>query len=388
MAFATFTGRMFSPWWLLVPVASFWWLGGRLQFAESERTRFSRAVTYYERALARLDHQWPGSGESGEIFLEDRHRHLYATDLDIFGRGSLFELLCHARTPMGQKVLAEWLLKPATPDIIRERQNAVAELGPRLDLREDIAVLGENARAGIRAEALCAWGERRPLLEHSWFRVLAWGLSVLGSTAVIAFLACLLVYFGILKLPEKTVASLQLYFVSLGMIYSAVLWRFKGPTDTIIHEIDDAAPDLNLIAGVLGRLEAEQFTSPRLARLRAELNVEGWPPSRRITKLNRLVELVDSRRNLAMAVIRPLLLWDLHLSYAIEGWRRVSGSAIRRWLNAAGEMEAIAGIRNFARRRRPQPDPRPCAALVCRRRRTGIRKPIPPAAPSEPHRTG
>ena len=85
MTFAAFTGHMFSPWWLLVPVASFWWLGQRLELAEGERTRFSRAVTYYERALARLDQHWTGTGETGECFLEDHHRHLYASDLDLFG---------------------------------------------------------------------------------------------------------------------------------------------------------------------------------------------------------------------------------------------------------------------------------------------------------------
>ena len=168
---------------------------------------------------------------------------------------------------MGQEVLAEWLLKPATTDIIRARQEAVAELAPQLDLREDLALLGENARAGVRTETLYAWGERKPLLERSWFRVLAWGLSVLGSTAVIAFLAYLLVYFGILKLPQTTVAGLQLYFLSLGMIYSAVLWRFKGRTHTIIHELADAAPDLSLIAGVPRQTgnRAVQLTSPGYA---------------------------------------------------------------------------------------------------------------------------
>jgi len=248
---------------------------------------------------------------------------------------------------MGQEALAAWLLNPATPDIVRARQDAVAELAPRLDLREDLAVLGENACAGVRAEELCAWGERKPLLEPSWFRVFAWGLSALGSTAVLAFLACLLVHFGMLKLPDKTVAELQLYFISLGIIYSSVLLRFKGRTNTIIQEIDNAAPDLNLIAGVLGRLESERFTSPRLATLRADLDTEGWPPSRRIAKLNRLVELVASRKSMVMAVIRPLLLWDLHLSYAIEDWRRVSGPAMRRWLIAVGEMEAISSIAGY-----------------------------------------
>ncbi len=109
------------------------------------------------------------------------------------------------------------------------------------------------------------------------------------------------------------------------------------------REIEDAA-DLSLIAGVLRRLEAERFTSTRLATLRAELDIEGWPPSRRIAKLNKLIELVDSRRHMVVKVIATLVLWDLHVSYSIEDWRRVCGPAVRGWLSAAGEIEAISSL--------------------------------------------
>jgi hypothetical protein len=237
-------------------------------------------------------------------------------------------------------------MEPAIPGIIRERQDAVAELAPRLELREDIATLGENARAGVHTEALCAWGEREPLLKPSPFRILAWGLSILGVTAVIALLIFLLGYFRLLKLPEKTMAELAVYSVSMSVVYAAILWPFRKRTNRILQDIGEAA-DLSLIAGVLHRLEAERFTSARLATLRAELDIEGWPPSRRIAKLNRLIELVDSRRNMIVQFIGNLLLWDLHVSYAIEKWRRVCGPAMRRWLTAAGEVEAISSLASY-----------------------------------------
>ena len=345
IAFAAFERGAFSGWWLVVPVVVFVWLGGRLQRVETERSTLSRAVAFYERALARLDGHWAGTGETGARFLDEHH--LYAQDLDIFGTASLFELLSTARTRIGEETLAAWLKSPAPPGTVRARQEAVAELAPNLDLREDLTVLGEDARAGVHPEALAAWGEREPLLKRSPFRVVALGLSLFGAIAAVALITYLAAWLGFVELPDRTMVGMRIYFLSVFIIYSAVLWRFKKRTDRIIREVEEAAHDLGLLAGVLGRLEAERFSSPRLAALRAELDIEGQPPSRRIERLNRLIVLLDSRHNQVFGVIAPLLLWDLQLSYSIEDWRRTSGPALRRWLNTVGEIEAISSLASF-----------------------------------------
>src|SRR5215467_9160006 len=51
-----------------------------------------RAERFFERSLERLDGHWAGTGETGAEYLKPEH--LYAQDLDLFGKGSLFELLC------------------------------------------------------------------------------------------------------------------------------------------------------------------------------------------------------------------------------------------------------------------------------------------------------
>src|SRR5262249_50958639 len=112
-------------------------------------------------------------------------------------------------------------------------------------------------------------------------------------------------------------------------------------------EVEHAAEDLALLSGVLGRLERERFTAARLVALRADLDVEGLPPSRRIAQLNTLTGLVDSRDHFFLRLAGPLVLWDVHLAYAIEGWRRASGPAMRRWLTAVGEIEALLSLAGY-----------------------------------------
>ena len=43
-----------------------------------------------------------------------------------------------------------------------------------------------------------------------------------------------------------------------------------------------------------------------------------------------------------------LVLWDVHVAYAIERWRRSSGPAVRRWLAAVGEIEALSSLAGYA----------------------------------------
>jgi hypothetical protein len=129
-------------WWLLVPVTGFIALAIVQARITQARRRCERVTALYDQGLARLDDRWAGKGATDERFLDGSHP--YAEDLDLFGHGSLFELLSTARTRVGEETLAHWLLSLATPDVVRARQAAVVELRPQLDLGEDPALLGEG----------------------------------------------------------------------------------------------------------------------------------------------------------------------------------------------------------------------------------------------------
>jgi hypothetical protein len=346
VAYAAFSRGLFSGWWVIAPSVAFFWAGGRLDRAVRARARLERAVKFYERALARLEGRWAGTGgETGDRFLDDGH--LFARDLDIFGPASLFELLSSARTRIGEDTLAAWLKAPADPAVVRARQEALVDLAPRIDLREDLAVLREDARTRVHVEALVAWGERPPRLESSSVPVWTWPLSVAGALGLLSLLVWLVGQVGPTPLDAKTLAALRTYGLTVAAVCGAVVWYFRARTAAIFSDVDQAANELGLLKDVLGRLETERFTAARLTTLRAELDVEGHPPSDRIARLKALVDLVDSRDHFIVRLTGPLLLWDLHLAYAVERWRRTSGPAVRRWLAAVGEIEALSSLAGY-----------------------------------------
>jgi len=315
------------PWWLVLPAAAFAVLVVRHDRVIRRRALVARSIAFYDRGLARLEDRWAGTGEQSDRFADDRH--LYANDLDLFGRGSLFELLSLARTRAGEETLAGWLMHAAAPGEIVGRQEAVTELTPALDLRERLALAGADVRAAVRTDALIAWAEGAPMLVGgSWLRAIA----VLLTTAAVATGA-----YGILTGgygPFVAVAACEaLFFLPQRKRIRHALHAAGGP-----------ARDLDVLAHVLDALECGRFTSVRLSDLQGRLATEGIPAAAAIRRLHRWVELHDWQHNQFFAPFAAALLWGTHLAWAIEGWRRRHGSRVRVWLQTVGEFEALGSL--------------------------------------------
>ena len=146
--------RVSLPWvFAPVPVALYSGIMGKRR--NSSLLRTVRVTSYYERGLDRLSGHWAGSGNDGEEFL--RLDHSYAKDLNVFGKGSLFELLCTCRTEVGRRWLADYLLGPPTVGEANRRQQAIAELRDQVQLREEIEALGQYSFQQSSWETITDW---------------------------------------------------------------------------------------------------------------------------------------------------------------------------------------------------------------------------------------
>ncbi len=317
-------------WWLIpIAIVSLILLALHQNIFKQQR-QAERAVKFYERGLARLAGNWAGTGERGERYRNPLHP--YAEDIDLFGNGSLFELLCTARTRAGEDILAAWLLAPATSPEIRARQEAIAELRPNLDLREALALLGEDLRAGLHAEALSAWGNHQSLINLQAFR---WLTALLCAASVVG-LGLLIAGFG--SIP------LNIILVINGLVG---LW-VRPRVNAIIAQVEPASRDLKLLSQVLARIEAEQFHSTKLVSLRASLETEGLPPSQQIAQLYRLITWLDARMNQLFRPLSAPFFWTSQFAFAVEAWRVRSGVLVSEWIAAVGAIEALCALANYS----------------------------------------
>jgi hypothetical protein len=330
LAWLSFWRGTLSPWWLLLPVAAFVALAVYHDRILERRRCAERAAEFYRRGIARIDGQWAGQGEKGERFQDPAHR--YAADLDLFGCGSLFELLCTARTRMGEDCLAAWLLDPAGPGEIRERHDAAAELQPKLDLREDLAGLGEHVRAGVHPEPLARWADSPPLLRSRAHRALALALPLVSVVGIVVWV----------------VTGHPALFAAAFAGSLVLSFALRHEVEASIGAMEQPAHDLALLAEVLGRFERERFSSPPLLALRKAIETNGEAASRRVARLSRLMAWLDSRDHVLVRAIDPVVLWTMNLCFAVEAWRRESGPAVPRWLTAVGEIEALSALAAYA----------------------------------------
>lgn len=320
-----------SPWWLILPIVIFIGLATTHSRVDRELSSASRAAAHYRKALARVENRWVGTGVTGEFFGVPGH--LYAEDLDVLGRGGLFELLCTARTATGERTLAEWLLAPAPREVAAARQRAVAELRPRSDLREQIALLGEDIRAAVDDRKLAAWGSAEAVRFFNGARVIA-----------VAFAGAALLTFG---LYFSQILSLRpfLYVLLAEAIFG---YSVRSQVLAIAQSVNLPARELQLLRQFLERLETEAFASPALDTLRSRLNAEGPRPTEQIRQLERWVERLDWTRNQFFRLIAAPLQWTTLCTIAIEEWRARSGKHIADWITAVGELEALLALAGFA----------------------------------------
>jgi hypothetical protein len=295
--------------------------------------RAREEAAWHTRALSRLDGTWPSLPSRGERFVDVHH--LYTSDLDIFGEGSLFQWLDETSTGAGEERLAAWLRAPAPARDVQQRQEAARELAGLPEVRRDLAVAGRLAAVGRPSpRAFLLWAEGPAMLAGlGWARPLAWALP--AFTLAMAVLSA----WGIVpRLVPWLGLLLQLAVVALARRPLAEAWE-----SLTVAEAGGAT-----LGEAFQKLEQARFTSPLLRRLSAGLAPEGTAVSTRMRHFGRLLGLAEARRNQLHPVVQLLTLWDVHVFLRLEDWRQRNGKLVRGWLEALAEVEALGCLGNLA----------------------------------------
>lgn len=321
------TARLASP--LAIPVIVV--ASRRYARFRDQAQLHSRLKSFYERGSARLKGDWPGQGQTGEEYSQDGHP--YERDLSILGSGSLFELLCTARTESGRARLAAFLLNPSDPELAISRQGAVRELTEHKKLREELATFGSQHGGEENWQGLTEWLDT----PRAYFpRILP---GVLAATA--ASLATL-----------AFAALIRLLPWSAALPWIAGIGTFHGITGFVLQRRVRAslacgrklAGEVSVLASGLALLAEQRFESPLLAGL---VEHSAQAPAA-VRKLGWWMHWVRERDREWLYWFSIYMMLGTQLAAAMERWRVRYTSDLRAWLDAWAEFEALNSLACYA----------------------------------------
>ncbi|MCC7104246.1 MAG: DNA mismatch repair protein MutS [Chloroflexi bacterium] len=284
-------------------------------------------------ALARLARRWSEIPERPPIYPVDPG-HPYAQDLDVVGHASLLHLLDDAGTHMGAGTLIRWLLGPAPPAVTVARSEAVGELAPRLDFREELGLRAGVAGERIDPAPLVAWAESRGWLTER--RGLLWAARI----APLLLLLCLLSqWLGLQPYPLWLVAVLGNAWLASRLVPRAIgtIRLVSGLTDTLAGYVQ-----------ALDLLDTTSFQSSRLRALQQAVRFSGSTAAAELRSLQRLTTVAQPTTSLPYLLIELSTLWNVHVLAALERWQARRGGDVRRWLAVLGEAEALSSLARLA----------------------------------------
>ena len=279
---------------------------------------------FYDKGFSRITQNWERL-DGGDEFLDQDH--LYAKDLDLFGRGSLYQLLCSARTQIGRQTLANWMTSPASVKEVQLRQAAISELRACRSLPELLVAAAPMQISDFRPGFLKAWVTENSLPFPAWSSQVAFLLAI---TAI----ALPVLYFS--GLFAST--SLWRILCALLVLQAVFAISFRPRVKSVLESLGSLSIELPVMRALLQIMEREQFSSQKLTALANSFRRSKPVASSMLHRLHRLIRLVKLREDELFAYPSFCLLWGTQFAMAIDRWRRRHGLQMLEWMASLGEV--------------------------------------------------
>ena len=285
-----------------------------------------------EQEIYRLDHKWEFL-DKGEMFYNEGHP--YSSDLDLFGNGSLFQLLNRTSTNQGRSALANELLVDPDHLKIQEKQSAIRELSPQINWCQDFQVAGLVYKEdSSQVSDLLKWSGSSEKITNS--KLLSIGRFILP----VIVLVLLGLYF---------IAGISFYWVLLLLVVNG--WVLKNTNEAVgelTEKTEDSVKVLKSYSSMIYMIEEKEFKAQLLNHLKSTLIQDHIKTSSKILKLYRILNKLQSRSNLIYWVFNIVLLLDIHWLIEAENWKNRIGHEVKTWFESIHQFEILISMAGFS----------------------------------------
>jgi len=280
----------------------------------------------YNKELRIIDWEWTDEPDGSE-FINPEHD--FSHDLDLFGKGSLYQYVNRSATKGGRKKLADKLNSISlNKDEILQKQGAIKELAENTEFREAFFV-----KSSLVEES----GKRKRDLD-------------LYNQPNLDFVSGFLKYV-ILVFPVITVLIISFALLNIIPSSSILIWFFAGlgVTGQYFRRVNRVHSEVTSLGGYLNNyslliklFENYKTDSEYLAGLQQQLTTNGKSASDTVKSLGKSIQFIDQRLNMLMgAILNGFFLWDLMACLTLQKWYKNYGSKLIVWIDALTEVEAL-----------------------------------------------
>ncbi|MEP6596535.1 MAG: hypothetical protein ABJA71_11345 [Ginsengibacter sp.] len=260
------------------------------------------------------------------------NEHLYANDLDIFGRASLFQYINRTNSEMGEQTLVNWLLHPANISTIKERQNAIKELTSQTEWRQELQAIGKEKQIALTTrEGLQKWlSQPNIFISSHWWRWLRILLpAIIISTVILYFF------------DEVSLQTL----ISFLLVFFWIAYYLAKKVRPLHEQLSMMVPELEVLSESIRLLEKTIVHAPLLQEIQRHYHTQNNAASSELKKVKNILDRLDLSYNLVLAgPLNILLLWNLQQAIALEKWKELNKENAINWFNALGIMEVLCSF--------------------------------------------
>ncbi|WPC40283.1 MutS-related protein [Clostridium sp. JS66] len=308
-----------------------------------------------ETSIKRLNGEWKNFQDSGEEFIDENHKYSY--DLDIFGKGSLFQWINACRTYIGRQRLKEILTeKPEDEQSIHDRQCAVIELGPKIHFRQKLEAEGKIISNDKQdTKELFSWIKERNdyILKNKiiWIlRVLSMVTGITSLTLIVRIIDYIIAVLLDTSRSAPKIFYIIPYYIPIFLIFiQCVILRIKREDrmkNLIIAEKYNYS--IKTYRNMLKHIEKHKFNSKYIIDLCKTLyDNDAKSAYKQIDTFSKICESIVSRRNTLYPILNSILMLEYHWTISIERWKTKAGNDFEKWLSIIGELEALCSIANI-----------------------------------------
>ncbi len=254
--------------------------------------------------------------------------HLYANDLDIFGKASLFQYINRTTSEMGSWQLAQYLQSPAEMNLILKRQSAGKELSGKIEWIQDLQAKGKENQITFSTKNRLEYWVTGPTV-FSQFKHWQWLRYALPA---------IIISVVILYIFDQVPSGVFYFFLFL---FAAIAYQINKYVAPVHEKLSRIAEEIETFSSSIAQIENASFESILLKELQSAFFHQNKNVSKDINKLKKLLDQLDLRYNLVLsAPLNILLLWNLQQVLDLEKWKSQQKN-IHLWFDALGHIEAL-----------------------------------------------